>query len=260
MSVTPVKEQEHEGARLAALRRYEVLDTPPESAFDRLTRIAARLFIVPIAAVALVDEKRVWFKASQGIGLDAVERKPGLSGLGILQDEPLIIVDARSDDRTASHSLVAGEPGIRFYAGAPLKTPDGFNIGMVYIADQRPREFDASDSEALADIASLIMDELELRRRRGGGAAVPTAASGITWEEPPSPKSRTIDDWSSLLAAVTTRPNVWAKITHYSGETSAYRAANQLRSRDGLPPGDWEFAARRAGTGSDLFARVAPGG
>nr|WP_199318877.1 MULTISPECIES: GAF domain-containing protein [Cyanophyceae] len=116
---------------MAALRRYKILDTPPEAAFDRITRLAAKLFDMPIALISLVDESRAWFKSCVGFGASEVPRDDTLCSFAVLTDEPLIIPDARLDDRFACNPFVQSEPGVRFYGGAPLLTRDGFNLGTL---------------------------------------------------------------------------------------------------------------------------------
>ncbi len=131
---TPIPENETE--RLAFLHRYKVLDTPPEAAFDRITRLAARLFEMPIALISLVDESRAWFKSCVGFGASEVLRAATLCSFAVLADEPLIITDTQKDDRFACNPFVQSEPGVRFYAGAPLISQDGFSLGMLCVLDE----------------------------------------------------------------------------------------------------------------------------
>ena len=153
-----------EADRIAAVRRYETLDTPPDGAFDRITALAARIFDVPIAIVSVVDTDRVWFKSVHGLaGVDEVGRDPGLCASAILQHEPWIVNDAAADPRTLANPLVAGELGLRFYAGVPLTTSDGYNLGTLCVIDRRPRAVTPAETASLEDLASLVMDELELR-------------------------------------------------------------------------------------------------
>ncbi len=109
---TPLPANETE--RLAALNRYKVLDTPPETAFDRITRLAARLFNMPFALISLVDESRAWFKSSVGFGANEVPRDATLCSFAVLTDEPLIVPDTRLDVRFACNPFVQSEPGVRF--------------------------------------------------------------------------------------------------------------------------------------------------
>ncbi|CAL9603288.1 hypothetical protein SUDANB58_05482 [Streptomyces sp. enrichment culture] len=153
-----------EDARLAAVRRYQILDTPPDGAFDRIAALAARIFEAPMATVAIVDTDRVWFKATHGLtGMDQVGREPGLCASAILHGEPYVITDAVTDDRALAHPLVQGDPGIRFYAAAPITTSDGQRLGTVNVLDTRPRRPTDAQLDALQDLAALVMDELELR-------------------------------------------------------------------------------------------------
>lgn len=113
---------QNDSARLAAVHRYAILDTPPEGAFDRVTRLAARLFDVPIAIVSVVDHDRIWFKSRHGLDLSEVERAPGLCASAVLQDGPWVIENAPLDPRTLANPLVVGSFGLKFYAGVPLRT------------------------------------------------------------------------------------------------------------------------------------------
>ena len=165
-SIIPPNEQE----RLAALRRYDVLDTPPDGAFDRITRLASKLLDMPISIVSLVDHDRIWFKSTAGLdGVDEIDRVPGLCASAILSDEAWVVENAKIDPRTLANPLVAGEFGLRFYAGSPLRTHDGYNLGTLCVIDREPRTLTDEQVALLDDLASLVIDELELRlaaRRR----------------------------------------------------------------------------------------------
>src|ERR1700674_3410463 len=120
-------------ARLRAVERYRILDSPPEAAFDRLTRLAARLVGAPIAMVTFVDGQRLWFKSSIGVGVPQTERFGSFCAHTIEGCDPFVVQDARADPRFAQAELVLGAPHIRFYAGAPLVTSDGFRLGAMAI-------------------------------------------------------------------------------------------------------------------------------
>lgn len=161
---TPAPAKAHEEQlRLAAIQHLEILDTPPDGAFDRLTRLAGRLFAVPIAIVTVVDADRIWFKSRLGLDATEVSRDPGLCASCILQDDVLVHEDARGDALALSNPLVAGEFGLRFYAGAPLKTRDGHNIGTFCVIDREPRAFGEADRASLRDLAAIVMETMELR-------------------------------------------------------------------------------------------------
>jgi PAS domain S-box-containing protein len=154
----------NEAERLAALHRYKILDTPPEAAFDRITKLAARLFDMPIALISLVDESRAWFKSCVGFGASEVPRDNTLCSFAVLTDEPLIIPDARLDDRFVCNPFVQAEPGVRFYAGAPLLSHDGFNLGTLCLLDSQPHDpLTPKQQATLVDLAAMVVDELELR-------------------------------------------------------------------------------------------------
>lgn len=152
-----------EDARLAAVHRYEILDTPRDGAFDRVTALAARLFRVPIAIVSIVDEDRIWFKSRHGTDAEQVGRDPGLCASAILQHEPLVVRDASVDPNALANPLVAGEFGLRFYAGAPLTTSDGHNLGTICVIDKQPREIADEDIAMLEQLAAIVIHELEFR-------------------------------------------------------------------------------------------------
>jgi eukaryotic-like serine/threonine-protein kinase len=149
--------------RMEAVDRYQLLDTPPDGAFDRITALAARLFAVPIAIVSVVDHDRIWFKSHHGVEISQVDRDPGLCASAILQNEPWIIQDATTDPRALSNPLVANGFGLEFYAGVPLRTRDGYNLGTLCIIDRQPRTFSPQDIMTLEDLAAIVMNGLELR-------------------------------------------------------------------------------------------------
>lgn len=169
-----VEVADRERDRLEAVRRYDVLDSPPDGAFDRITAIAARVFDVPVAIITIVDTDRIWFKSHHGILTEEIGRDPGLCASAILGDVPWLITDAQVDVRTLANPLVAGEFGLQFYAGAPLRTHDGHNLGTLCIIDRQPREATSDELAVLTDLASVVMDELELRlsARRSVGLEV----------------------------------------------------------------------------------------
>ena len=143
--------------RLEALRSYEILDTPADGAFDRITSLGARLFDVPISIVSIVDEDRIWFKSHHGIDVEEIPRASGLCASAVCQFEPWIVENAAVDPRTLSNPLVVGELGLRFYAGIPLTTSDGYNLGTFNIIDLEPRTLTATDMQTLRDLADLVV-------------------------------------------------------------------------------------------------------
>lgn len=246
---------ENEEARLAAVRRYGILDSEREEVFDRLTALAARLTGSPIALLSFVDSDRVWMKSRLGTDLEQVDRHHGMCSQAILGEGSYVVTDAAEDEQWKESPLVT-EGSVRFYAGAPLRTPDGHALGVLVVADVEPREVTPQELETLEDLASIAMHQLDVRLAAMGEAS-DEAPDTVSWEDPPQRKVRPPEEWAPLLDQVSQRPGHWAKLRHYSGETSAYRAAAQLRDRDDLPEGHWEFLARRSPEGgSDLFARV----
>jgi len=142
------------------LRASGLLDTPPERRFDRVTRIAQRLFDVPIALISLVDEDRHWFKSRQGLETNETPRAFSFCAQAIAGDEVFQVTDAGVDARFADNPLVLGDPNIRFYAGAPITAPDGSKLGTLCVIDRRPRHLSPSDVEALQDLAEMVEAEV----------------------------------------------------------------------------------------------------
>ena len=182
----------HESARVAALRRYDILDTPPDGSFDHIAAIAAKLFDVPIAIVSLVDHDRIWFKARHGIDVEQIEREPGLCASAILQAEPYVLTDASCDPRSLTNPLVAGEFGLRFYVAAPLRTSDGHNLGTLCVIDHSPRTVTDAQITQLEALAAIVVDQMELRlaarnavadlERRGRTKRTPRSAGPKCWQ------------------------------------------------------------------------------
>ena len=151
-----------ETQRLRALQRLKILDTDIEERFDRITRLACRMFNVPIALVSLVDQDRQWFKSRQGLDACQTGRDISFCGHAILHDGPLVVLDATQDPRFDDNPLVVGAPFIRFYAGHPIHSPDGSRIGTICIIDRTPRKLSDADLLTLADLAAMIDREMSL--------------------------------------------------------------------------------------------------
>jgi PAS domain S-box-containing protein len=153
-----------EALRLEALHRYAVLDSLPEENFDRIAQVASRQFKAPISIISLLDEERSWIKAAVGIGIAQTSRANGFSSVVIDQDSVLIVPDAQVDPRFDKNILVTGSTRLRFYAGAPIKSAEGHNIGVLSIGDITPRDtFSDSEQQLLLDLADIISGALEAR-------------------------------------------------------------------------------------------------
>lgn len=153
-----------EPARLAALRALDILDTPAEERFDRITRLARRLFGVPMAAISLVDESRQWFKSHPGLPVSETPREVSFCGHAILGHQVMEVPDAAADERFHDNPLVTGDLGIRFYAGCPLKGPDGRTLGTLCLFDRSPRLFTPEDRALLRDLTEMAEHELAALR------------------------------------------------------------------------------------------------
>ena len=159
--ITP-RRPSNEDERLAHLYSLDVLDTPAEERFDRITRLAKGLFEVPIVLISLVDEKRQWFKSRQGLTACETSREISFCGHAILGDELLVIEDATADERFHDNPLVVQEPEIRFYAGCPLRDAAGLRLGTLCLIDTRPRRLSAAAREQLRDLGRIAEGELSI--------------------------------------------------------------------------------------------------
>jgi GAF domain-containing protein len=149
-----------ETERLAALRALNILDTPAEERFDRITRLAARLFDVPIALITLVDTDRLWVKSCYGLEIHETPRDISFCGHTILQPETMVVPDALADVRFSDNPLVTGDPNIRFYAGQPLHSFDKQRVGALCTIDRQPRQMSAAEQQTLADLGVWVEREL----------------------------------------------------------------------------------------------------
>ena len=172
----------NEKKRLKILWQYDVLDTVPEEIFDDLTELAARICEAPIALISLVDEDRQWFKSTVGIAVRETSRDISFCAHALLHQGLFIITDATKDPRFANNPLVSSAPGIRFYAGAPLITPDGHALGTLCVIDHLPRQLRPEQQQALLVLSRLVMTQLELRRHSRELAATQKAHGETTQE------------------------------------------------------------------------------
>ncbi len=156
----------NETARLTSLLSYDILDTQGEAAFEALTRLAAAILEVPIALVSLVDADRQWFKSRYGLDVSETRRELSFCGHVVESGAALVVTNALDDDRFADNPLVTGDPRIRFYAGMPLQTPDGFVLGTLCAIDTVPRQLTPTQRELLSLLAGQVVDQLEARRLR----------------------------------------------------------------------------------------------
>ncbi|GAC1412981.1 MAG: diguanylate cyclase [Candidatus Velthaea sp.] len=154
-------EPANEAERLAALHRMNVLDTPAEERFDRITRLAQRILGAPIALVSLIDRDRQWFKSAQGTGMLESARQLSFCGHAILGDDTFVVEDTKLDDRFFDNPFVTGEEAVRFYAGQPVHAADGAAVGTLCLLDTEPRTLNEADRAALRDLAMLVEAELQ---------------------------------------------------------------------------------------------------
>jgi GAF domain-containing protein len=142
------------------------IESPPEERFDKISRMAQRMFDVPFAGISFVEGDRQWFKSKQGLPIGDSTRDQSFCGHAINADEIMVVEDAVLDPRFAENHLVIGEPHIRFYAAQPVKGPGGHNVGTLCIMDKVPREFGAEDRESLRDLGEMVEKELRAKSRK----------------------------------------------------------------------------------------------
>jgi GAF domain-containing protein len=148
-------------AAAETLRRYDILDTPPDVRFDNITTLAAELVQAPVALISLVDADRIWFKSVHGLDVRELPRDDGLCSTAIEQDAPYVVEDTFASPRARNHPLVTADPAIRFYAGVPLKADDGRMLGVLGVMDFKPRTLPAAVLRQLQSLALLTVDQLD---------------------------------------------------------------------------------------------------
>ncbi len=156
--------QNNEAERLEALRDYHILDTGAEQAYDDISTLAAYICRVPIALISLVDESRQWFKSKVGMERPETPRELAFCAHAILQAGPMIVQDASKDPRFAGNELVKRSPNLRFYAGFPLTSHEGHNLGTLCAIDRKPRKLSGDQKKAMQALSRQVMALLELRR------------------------------------------------------------------------------------------------
>ena len=155
----------HEAERLAALVNYGILDSEFEESFDRITRLAAQVFGVPVALISLIDSDRQWFKSAIGLDVRETPRDISFCTHAILGTDVMVVPDATQDKRFCENPLVVTAPHIRFYAGAPLLNPEGYALGTMCVIDRESRApLDEAQTQTLKDLSGLVIDMLEYRR------------------------------------------------------------------------------------------------
>lgn len=192
------KQLEEEAERIKTLKKYQILDTPPDGSFDRITELAAKLLHVPIAIITLVDTDRIWFKSRYGINLNQIERDPGLCSSAILSDDLYIVEDAVRDPRTLANPLVAGEFGLQFYAAVPIKVRGNYNLGTLCVIDKNPRSISEIEKMVLKNLAEILIDQIELRLEARKAVSRQNELLHIAAHDLKNPLT-TIPIWSDLI-------------------------------------------------------------
>ncbi len=159
-----------EAMRLDALERQQITDTPRDEAFDRVVRLACAALSVPMGAISFIESERQWIKAEQGLGVHETPRDISFCTHALTGDDVMVVEDASRDPRFASNPFVMSRDGIRFYAGAPLTTKEGYKLGTLCVVDRIPRKLHKRERDLLKDMAAIVVSEMELRRRAGTDA------------------------------------------------------------------------------------------
>lgn len=254
-----------EEGRLAALRRYEVLDTAPEEEFDAIIQLMLNIFKVEVAAISLIDNDRQWFKAARGVKSSETPRSTAFCDHTIRSADVFSVEDAMRDQRFVGNPLVTPADGLRCYLGAPLTTPDGYNVGSVCVAGRTPRHFSTADHEVLRSFARLVVSQMELRRiakrdsltgalsRRGFEEAV--AQSFLEFHKTEKPASIAVFDLDHFKTINDTHGHIVGDIVLRSVVEAA---GGVLRRTDVIGRiGGEEFAVLMRGTPVDAAMQVA---
>ncbi|MBI3098597.1 MAG: PAS domain S-box protein [Planctomycetes bacterium] len=241
---------ETEQARLEALRRFEILDTPPERAFEEIVKLAARLCRVPIAYIAFLDEARQWIKAKIGIELQSSPRRESFCHHTIQSPGLTFVPDALADDRFRESPLVRAGPQIRFYAGAPLVTAEGCAVGTLCVADSQPRDLSHEEQDSLRSLAGIVVRELELREAATSRRRIAEAYRKIYHAVQHSPAIVMVTDLTGIIEHVNPK---FTEVTGYPSGEVLGRPATGLGEQS---PDDarrmWEVLSR-GGTWSGEF-------
>lgn len=205
-SMSAQNEVPAERQRLETLRRFAILDTPGEEVFDRVTRLVARLFDVPIALITLIDEDRQWFTSRYGLDITETQRALAFCEFAIRSDDVTVVPDAALDPRFCDNAFVRGESKIRFYAGAPLIASDGAKIGTVCVLDHRPRALDATQMEVLDQMSGFVMAHFEMRLETLQTRAVKNELAAVIETSPNAVITGRIDgtitSWNAAAARI----------------------------------------------------------
>ncbi len=234
----PAPVDQGEAERLAALDIYEILDTPAEAAFDDIVRIASQICGTPMALISLVDDRRQWFKAAIGLDVTETPREIAFCAHAIAQPGILAIDDAAADVRFVDNPLVTGDPQLRFYAGAPLVTPEGFALGTLCVLDRQPRHLTPDQSGALQALARQVMTQLELRRSLRRHAA-DEAHRRMLIDELRHRSRNTL----AVVQAIVAQSLRGIAGTAAAREAISERLAAMANAHDLLGRGDWQAAA-----------------
>ena len=230
MLTVPIPSNEPE--RLASLRKLNILDTPLEEKYERLTRMACKMLNVPIAAFTLIDDKRQWFKSIQGLNSTETPRELSFCAHVVAHDAPLLVADAKNDPRFADHDSVTGDPNVGFYAGCPVHAPDGQAIGALCAIDHVARDLDEDQLQTLRDLASIFENEMKI-------TALSKAQDDLATELDAAQRLALIDpmtrlwnrkgmeeiinrEWAKALRNKTTLTFVMADIDHFKKVNDTY--------------------------------------
>ncbi len=256
MDMQPPALPGNENERLQALYQCSLLNTPAEERFDRLTRLAQTLFLTQMALVSLVDAERQWFKSRQGLDATETPRSISFCGHAILGNDILEVDNALLDPRFTDNPLVTGSPHIRFYAGAPLKSPDGFTIGTLCIIDDQPRQLTDRDRLLLKELAGCVEEEIRREKLIQEGNTLRSIIDGTrigTWEWNVQTGATVFNErWADIVGHTLAELapiniNTWLALAHpddlatshdllerhFRGQLDHYECVSRMRHKDG---------------------------
>lgn len=215
-----------ETERIAALHRLDILDTPPEARFDRITRLACSTFNVPIALVSLVDSQRQWFKSCQGLGVRETPRSLSFCAHALFSPEILLVADTLRDPRFVDHPAVTGDPNVRFYAGCPLRTVDERIVGTLCLVDREPRTLSADEAELLRGLAAWVENELNAYELKRLVAALQERDARLLESEQ---RFRHAFEYAPIGIALVSPTGEWLRVNPALCELVGYSAADLQR-------------------------------
>lgn len=242
-----------ENLRIDTLRKYDLLDSPPDRIFDEYTKLAAQLLHVPIAVISMVDTDRIWFKSNYGLEISQVKRDSGLCASVIMFPDFYEVQNAMEDVRTVAHPWVCGKLGLRFFAAYPLEARNGYNLGSIFVIDKAPRTLTESEKDILKSLRNMVMEQIELRHSTRNVLLNHTEMLGLFAHDLKNPLA-TINMAADIIQKKTTDPKIVAKMCEHiiqSGKNSL-RIIDELLASSQLDSGEFKLQLSKFSMGKLL--------